>query len=73
MEMMNYEAVRAAIETTAHMESGVARMNVIRLGHLDRAHTMEGAALRIPCEKITAYRWQKAFFEEVARNRGFLD
>lgn len=73
VERMNYEAVKAAIEATQRMGNGEARMKVIRLVHLDRTHTVEGAALRIPCEKTTAYRWQKAFFEEVARNREFLD
>lgn len=73
VEAMNYEAVKAAIEATEHMENGEVRMKVIRLVHLDRTHTVEGAALRISCEKTTAYRWQKAFFEEVARNRDFMD
>lgn len=73
VETMNYEAVKAAIEATERMENGEVRMKVIRMVHLDRTHTVEGAALRIPCEKTTAYRWQKAFFEEVARNRDFMD
>ncbi len=73
VETMNYEAVKAAIEATQRMENGEARMKVVRLVHLERAHTLEGAALTVPCDRATAARWQRRFFEEVARNRDFLD
>lgn len=73
VEAMNYESVKAAIEATQRMENGEARIKVIRLVHLDRTHTVEGAALSIPCDRATAARWQKRFFEEVARNRGLMD
>lgn len=73
VETMNYEAVKAAIEAAQRMENGEARMKVIRLVHLDRTHTLEGAALEVPCGYATAARWQRKFFEEVARNRDFLD
>lgn len=73
VETMNYEAVKAAIEATQRMENGEARMKVIRLVHLDRTHTLEGAALAVPCSERTANRWQRLFFEMVARNRDFLD
>ncbi len=73
VEMMNYEAVKAAIDATRRMENGEARMKVVRLVHLERTHTVEGAALTVPCDRATAARWQRRFFEEVARNRDFLD
>lgn len=68
-----YEAVRAAVEATERMEDGEARLKVIRLVHWNRTHTLEGAALTVPCSERTAGRWQRRFFEEVARNRDLLD
>lgn len=73
VETMNYEAVKAAIEATQRMDNGEARMKVIRLVHFDRTHTVEGAALTVPCSERTAANWQRKFFEMVARNRHFLD
>lgn len=67
------EAVEAAIGVTYSMENGQNHMKIIRLVHWDRKLTIEGAALSTPCDKRTAQRWQKAFFEEVARNRDLLD
>lgn len=68
-----YEAVQAAVEATERMEGGEARLKAIRLVHWDRTHTLEGAALMTPCSERTAARWQRRFFEEVARNRDLLD
>ena len=75
VETMNYEAVKAAIEATERMENGAARLKVIRLAHWDRPRTLtfNGVANTVPCDRATAARWQRRFFEEVARNRDFLD
>lgn len=73
VEMREYEAVRDAVEFTEQMTSAENRMEVIKLVHFDRTHTLAGAALTIPCDRATAARWQRQFFEEVARNRGILD
>lgn len=67
------EAVQAAIDATESAENGAARLKLIRLVHLERTHTLDGAALFVPCSERTAHRWQRSFFEEVARNRGLLD
>lgn len=67
------EAVQAAIEATERKKDGENRMKAIRLMHLDGTHTLEGAAKAIPCDRATAARWQRTFFEEVARNRDLLD
>ncbi len=67
------EAVQAAIDATERMVNGKARLKVIQLVHWNRAYTLEGAALSIPCSKATANRWQRAFFEMVARNRDMLE
>lgn len=68
-----FEAVQAAVETTERMEGGRNRLKVIRMVHWDRTHQIEGAALSIPCDRATAARWQRRFFEEAARNRDLLD
>lgn len=75
VETMNYEAVKAAIGATRCMENGKARMKVIRLLHWARPRTLtlDGAALATPCSRSWAAKWQRDFFEEVARNRDFLD
>lgn len=71
--LLNYEAVRDAVDATERMTDAVARMSVIRLVHFERTHTLEGAALTVPCDRATAARWQRRFFEDVARNRNLLD
>lgn len=66
-------AVGSAIFKTEQMDGGDERMKVIRMVHFDRTHTLSGAALEIPCDRATAARWQRKFFEDVARNRGLID
>lgn len=67
------DAVTSAIASTEHLKNGVDRMKIIKMVHWDRTHTLEGAAMEIPCDRATAARWQRKFFEDVARNRGLLD
>lgn len=71
--LREYEAVQDAVDATERMTDAVARMSVIRLVHFERTHTIAGAALTIPCGERTAMRWQRRFFEEVARNRGLIE
>lgn len=71
--MREQEAVQAAIEATERMSGGAERLKVIRMVHWDRVHTLDGAALAVPCDRATAARWQRKFFEAVARNRDLLD
>lgn len=71
--LKEYNAVRSAVEATEYISNGASRMQVIKLVHFDGTHTLEGAALTIPCDRATAARWQRSFFEQVARNRGLLD
>ena len=66
-------AVQAAIDATERMENSRARMNIIQLVHFKRTHTIKGAALTVSCGPATAARWQRKFFEEVAKNRDLLD
>lgn len=72
-ERAGWAAVDGAVEVTKHMENGDARIKIIEMVHWDRTHTLEGAAMEAHCGRATAARWQRDFFEEVARNRGLLD
>lgn len=72
-DWQGWGAVRRTIDLTERTEDGLSRMKVIRLVHWDRTHTLEGAALSVPCSRSLASKWQREFFEEVARNRGLLD
>lgn len=65
-------AVRNTITSTERMGNGLLRLKAIRALHWDRTHTLEGAALEIPCDKSTVSRWQKKFFEDVAKKAGYL-
>lgn len=67
------EAVQAAIDATEQMTDGSLRLKVVRLVLWDRTHTLEGAARIIPCSRSWAAKWQRDFFEAVARNRNLLD
>lgn len=69
----NCDAVQMAIDLTERMEGGENRLKLIRLMHWDKTHTLDGAAMDIPCSRRTAAYWQREFFEMVARNRGLLD
>lgn len=71
--LRNHEAVKKAVDDTMKMDGGVNRLKVINMVHWERTRTLEGAALAVPCGYATAARWQRRFFEEVARNRDLLD
>lgn len=71
--LIDYHAVEDAIDKTEQMTDGQSRLKLIRLLHWNGTHTVQGAADEIPCDKSTAYRWQRRFFEEVARNRELID
>jgi len=68
-----YEAVRRAIEQTLNYPNGRDRLRVIRLVLWDRSHTLEGAALVVPCSARTARRYHTDFVMRVAKNYGLLD
>ncbi len=66
-------AVQAAIEETERKRTGAERMKVIRLVLWDRSHTLEGAAMEIPCHYKTAQEWHREFIQAVAVRFGLLD
>lgn len=72
-EQREYEAVRLAILQTERCKNGRERMRVIRLVFWDRSHTLEGAALMVPCHYKTAQKWHNEFIRLVAKNFGLMD
>jgi hypothetical protein len=68
-----YEAVRRAIDATERYSNGRDRLKVIRLVLWDRTHTLEGAALMVPCSYRTARRWHTEFICMVASYYGLMD
>lgn len=68
-----FEAVRKAIETTERYANGLDRLRVINLVLWKQTHTIEGAALRIPCSWRTAAQWHGEFIRLVARYYGLMD
>ena len=73
VESREHEAVKKAVDDTLSRDDGANRLKVISMVHWERTRTLEGAALEVSCSVRTANRWQRSFFEEVARNRGLLD
>ena len=68
-----YEAVRRAIEVTERMTASRDRLRVIDLVFWKQSHTLEGAALTIPCSSRTARRYHSDFIKLVAAMYGLLD
>lgn len=67
------EAVRAAVEQTERYPNGQERLAVIEMVFWKKTHTLEGAALMVPCSIRTAQEWHRQFIRLVARNFGLLD
>ena len=68
-----YEAVRRAIAATERMTASRDRLRIIELVFWKRSHTLEGAALTIPCSYMTARRYHSEFIMTVALIYGLLD
>ena len=68
-----YEAVRRAIETTEHYNNGRDRLRIIKLVLWDGTHTLDGAALSVPCSERTAKRYHGEFIRMVASFYGLMD
>lgn len=68
-----YEAVRRAIAAAERMAAGRDRLRVIELVFWKRSHTLDGAALMIPCSYRTARRYHAEFIMLVASFFGFMD
>lgn len=68
-----HEAVRKAIAATERMGGGRDRLKVIDLVFWKRSHTLDGAALMVPCSYMTARRYHSEFIMLVASFYGLLD
>ena len=68
-----YEAVNMAIAVTERMKTGRYRLKVIDLVFWKRSHTLEGAALMVPCHYNTAQKYHSDFIILVAKFYGLLD
>lgn len=66
-------AVQRAIEQTERMENGGERLQVVDMVFFRQTHTLEGAALMVPCSERTARRWHTDFIKCVAKEYGLMD
>ena len=55
------DAVAQALAISEHLTSGLSRVKLIELVYFRRSHTVEGAALQIPCSVQTAKIWNSDF------------
>lgn len=67
------EAVQRAIDQTEQMVDGKERLQVIDLVFFRQTHTLEGAAMMIPCSYDLAQRYHAQFIKLVAKNFGLLE
>lgn len=65
-------AVEDAIRQTMDRASGRERMKLVDMVFFKQTHTLEGAAMEVPCSYVTAKRWQQQFIVQVAKNRGLM-
>lgn len=61
-------AVEAAVAATEHMSDAHDRLKVVELVLWKGTHTLEGAAMQVPCSERTARRWLADFIVETAKN-----
>ncbi|MEG2383508.1 MAG: hypothetical protein RSB39_07950, partial [Oscillospiraceae bacterium] len=73
VKQREYTAVRLAVEATERHKDGRDRLAVVRMVFWDRTHTLQGAAMQIPCSNRTAERWHGEFIRVVASNFGLMD
>ena len=63
-----YAAVAAAIAETERRKGGADRLKIARMVLLEGSHTLEGAALTVPCSERTAQRYHADFLRAVGRH-----
>ena len=66
-------AVQRSIDQTLELDNGQDRLRVVDLVFFKQTHTLEGAALMVPCGYETAKRWIQQFIKLVAKNFGLLE
>lgn len=73
VEEKERDAVLNAIDTALGSDQGSTQMMAIGMMHFTKTHTLTGVSQEIGCDRSTAARWQRKFFEVVAKNMGLLD
>lgn len=73
VEKKERDAVLTAIDAAWGSDQGSTQIRAIEMMHFHRTHTLTGAAQEIGCDRSTAARWQRKFFEDVAKNMGLMD
>lgn len=74
VELMEVEAVRAAIKQTLQKEDGRQRMKLIRRIYWTHGKkTMSGVAMELYISRATAFRWASEFIMLVAECFGIYD
>ena len=71
-EAREQAAVETAIQYTMGLPDGEERMRLVRRSLLQHTHTLEGAAMEVPCSYATARRWHKEFLQQIAKAYGLL-
>lgn len=72
-EQRELEAVQKAIEKTAALPAGRERLLVIDLVLFKKSHTLDGAAMQVPCSVVTAKRYHGDFVRLTAEKLGLKD
>lgn len=72
-EQREVEVVRRAIETTENYVNGQERLAIIDMALWKGSHTLEGAAMQIPCSAKLAKQWHGDFIRLVAGFYGLMD
>lgn len=62
------KAVSIAVSDTEMLLDGSDRMRVIQMVFFKKTHTLQGAALNVPCSYETAKRWTQQFIRLVAKS-----
>lgn len=67
-QQRKYDAVEHAIAMTyqLHPADAEERLLIVDLVYWKQTHTIEGAAMRVPCHRNTACAWQAEFIHLVA-------
>ena len=73
VKQREYDAVDQAVKKTRRMKNGHDRLLIISLVYWKDQLTIEGAALRIPCSKETAWRYHRDFVRLVGKCHGLID
>lgn len=72
-DLREREAVERAVRQTMRLDNGQDRLRVVELVFWQQTHTLEGAAMMVPCSERTARRWHTEFIRLVAREYGLLE